>query len=225
MEKKEKENVSIYEAFKNAQKGFKPLLKDAVNPFYKSKYASLSAVLDSVMESLNDNGLSLKQSVEDGQMVTTVYNEVGESIISKRPFIIPKKVVELVKGQPELVDETDPQAIGKVESYARRYGLQLALGLSAEDDDVQSVSHLAATKPAESAKPSQQAKRATSTTKTTKTLEEIGRVEGVTVTEDDNLVAVSGKTFSLSADLRALGFAWDGKTKTWNKSKYQSQSA
>ena len=209
------ETKKIYEQFKIAQSEFKTVLKDAVNPFFKSKYASLSSVLEAVLEPLNKNGLSLSQSVEDGHMVTIIRNNDGEEIVSLSPFIIPKVIKEVGKGNFVLIDETDPQAIGKVETYARRYGLQLALGLTAEDDDGQ------VTKPQTPA-PSKTAsapKPQTPAPAGELTLDGIKNTEGVSFAETDTDYTVSGKTYGISAGLKSLGFAWSGKDKVWKKTK------
>jgi hypothetical protein len=214
----------IFSQLKKAQQEFKDLKKDAVNPFFKSKYASLSSVLDSVMEPLNKNGLSLTQTIKDNAIVTIIANEEGETIESSYPYVIPKKVVEVGKGNFVYENETDPQVLGKVTTYARRYGLQLALGLVAEDDDANSVS-----RPAQQTKPATQtaAKPATQTAAkpastpapaaSGKTLDDIKSVDGVVVTESEDSITVSGKTYSLSNDLKALGFIWVGTEKIWMK--------
>ena len=137
-------------------------------------------------------------------------------IISKSPFVIPKKVVEVGKGNFVLIDETDPQAIGKVETYARRYGLQLALGLTAEDDDGQVTAKPqtpAPNKTASAPKPQTPAPAGELT------LEGIKNTEGVNYVETDTDYTVSGKTYGISAGLKSLGFVWDGKGKVWKKAK------
>ena len=212
------ETKKIYEQFKIAQSEFKTVLKDAVNPFYKSKYASLSSVLEAVLEPLNKNGLSLSQSVEDGYMITIIRNNDGESIVSKSPFIIPKKVIEVGKGNFVLVDETDPQAIGKVETYARRYGLQLALSLTAEDDDGQVATAKAQT-PASAKTASAPKPQTPAPVGGELTLDGIKNTEGVNFAETDTDYTVSGKTYGISAGLKGLGFVWDGKDKVWKKTK------
>lgn len=225
------ETKKIFSQLRKAQMEFKDLKKDAVNPFFKSKYASLASVLDSVMEPLNKNGLSLTQSVIGNEIVTTVFNEDGESIKSSYPYVIPKKVVEVGKGNFVYEDETDPQALGKVTTYVRRYGLQLALGLVAEDDDANSVSRPQAAKPATATKPATTATQAAkpapqavakpasapAPAASGKSLEDIKQTEGVEITETEDSITVSGKTYSLSNDLKALGFAWVGSEKVWRK--------
>ena len=202
---------TIYSQFRKAQVEIKNPKKDSRNPFLDKPYESLLSVLEAVIEPLNKNGLSFSQSIEGGEIITTIYNESGEKIVSKRPFIIPNVVKEVGKGNFVLTPETDPQVIGKVETYSRRYGLKLALGLTAEDDDANSVS-----------RPQAQAKPAQQTTKPApaasgKTLDDIKNVEGVVITETEDGITVSGKTYSLSNDLKALGFVWVGVEKAWRK--------
>jgi hypothetical protein len=226
MEKK----VSIYEALVKARKGFKTVKKDAINPFFKKKYASLGAIIEAVEESLLENGLWFKFDEEpvdlskviatkDGSKVvintikTIIYNAEGDTIITPHSYV---------------VEELTSQGLGKASTYAQRYGLSAALGIVSEDDEdgntkkQQQSAQQPQAKPATSAKP---AETKPAQPVKSKTLKEIGNTEGVTVTEDDNIVTVSGKTFALANDLRSLGFSWDGQTKTWAKSKSQSQAA
>ncbi len=224
---------TIYSQFRKAQVEIKNPKKDSRNPFLDKPYESLLSVLEAVIEPLNKNGLSFSQSIEGGEIITTIYNESGEKIVSKRPFIIPNVIKEVGKGNFILTPETDPQVIGKVETYSRRYGLKLALGLTAEDDDANGVSRpqqtatkptATATKPAPA--PAAAAKPATTAAKPAtapapatsgKTLDDIKNVEGVVVTETEDGITVSGKTYSLSNDLKALGFIWVGTEKSWRK--------
>ena len=233
-EKKEESKKTIYAQFRAAQGEFLPVRKDAVNPFFNKKYASVSSILESVSDALSKAGLSLSQSVENGEIITILRNDEGETIVSKRPFVIPKVVKEVGKGNFVLADETDPQSIGKVETYARRYGLQLALGLTAEDDDAESAaSHQTKpayqpkpavkpapqqTKPVE-AKPAPQEQNPSPAKETTKemTLDDVKSIEGVVVSEEDGKTFVSGKTYGISQALKRLGFTWIPATKRWEK--------
>ena len=239
------EKKSIYELLINARRDFKPLKESAYNPFFKSRYADLKEVINSVKESLSANGLGFYQSadpISDTKEVIITTTDKNGTIKTETKIIGYSKITTTifsVSGEiitttyPLIVSDTaDPQKVGSAVTYAKRYGLTAALGIASEDDDAQSVSRPAAQ--TASAKPTQQAKPATSAkpaeTKPaqpvkSKTLEEIEKVEGVTVTEDDNIVTVAGKTFSLSNDLRALGFHWEGQTKTWFKQKTQAVAA
>ena len=244
MSEKNEKNVSIYESLINARREFKPLIETAKNPFFKSTYAPLAEVINSVKDALSNNNIGFFQSVDpigEKEIVNiTTTDKTGVVKTEQKVVSFSKITTTLFAGNgekietsyPLIIADTDPQKVGATVTYAKRYALTAALGIASEDDDAQSVSRPAAQ--TASAKPTQQAKPATSAkpaeTKPaqpvkSKTLKEIGNTEGVTVTEDDNIVTVAGKTFSLSNDLRALGFHWEGQTKTWFKQKTQAVAA
>ena len=237
-------NVSIYESLINARKEFKPLIETAKNPFFKSTYAPLAEVINSVKDALSNNNIGFFQSVDpigEKEIVNTTTTDKNGTVKTEQKVVSFSKITttlfagngeKIETSYPLIIADTDPQKVGATVTYAKRYALTAALGIASEDDDAQSVSRPAAQ--TASAKPTQQAKPATSAkpaeTKPvqpvkSKTLKEIGNTEGVTVTEDDNIVTVAGKTFSLSNDLRALGFHWEGQTKTWLKQKTQAVAA
>lgn len=97
----------------------------AINPFFKSKYAPLETVLNTVRPVLAKHGLSILQAPSgDGEHIivtTTLLHISGEWIES-----------------PELVlkaDKATAQGAGSAITYARRYALSAILGISSEDDD------------------------------------------------------------------------------------------
>lgn len=101
--------------------------KDAKNPFYKNKYASLSNIIEAVNKPLNDNGLSVVQMPCNEGLTTMLVHESGEWISST--------------SSTPVKDETDPQKLGSAITYARRYALGAILSLNIdEDDDGQSAS-------------------------------------------------------------------------------------
>lgn len=108
----------------------KPIRKDAQNPFFKSDYLTLSGILDAVRQPLAANGLALVQSMRVQEsttiLVTKLLHESGEEISSE--MIMP--VLQ------------DPQKLGSLITYYKRYQLQALLGISTadEDDDGNSVS-------------------------------------------------------------------------------------
>lgn len=114
-----------------AQKEMGVALKDSKNPFFKSKYADLNAVIDACVPVLNKHGISVLQPTThvvntiNGEMRsivrTTLLHEDGETMTSD---------TEIICSKPN-----DPQAMGSAISYARRYGLQAFVVLKAEDDD------------------------------------------------------------------------------------------
>tara|TARA_R110000824_G_scaffold202953_8_gene387225 strand:+ start:70 stop:504 length:435 start_codon:yes stop_codon:yes gene_type:complete len=99
--------------------------KGANNPFFKSKYASLEEVIETVRAEAGKVGLTFTQLVnfdEQHMFVTTiVMHESGEFLTGRTPILTK--------------DNTDPQKMGSGITYAKRYGLQSAFGLPSEDDD------------------------------------------------------------------------------------------
>jgi hypothetical protein len=115
----------IASALVKAQKAFGPALKTANNPHFRSKYADLSACVEAVIESLNDNGIYLMQPThecENGVMVETIFiHESGEQISAGKLHVPAAK--------------QDAQGYGSALTYARRYSLMAACGIAPEDDD------------------------------------------------------------------------------------------
>ena len=108
-------------ALVKAQALIKAASKDSNNPFFKSKYADLGAIVDAIKEPLNKNGISYLQVVGPEGVETILLHESGEFISGVTPVIV--------------VKQNDPQALGSAITYARRYGLQAIVGVVAELDD------------------------------------------------------------------------------------------
>lgn len=111
---------AIYEALVKAQAGFKSATFDSANPHFKSKYASLTSVMNAVRASLNANGLAITQNVDQGNVITTLVHISGESISNSVPLIVGKN---------------DMQGMGSALTYGRRYGLSALLGIVTDEDD------------------------------------------------------------------------------------------
>lgn len=96
--------------------------KDANNPFFKSKYASLSNILESIQIPLSESGLTFTQipTGEGGLTTMIMHGDSGE-------FIIGEYIMKTAKN--------DPQSIGSAITYQRRYALCAVLGLNIEEDD------------------------------------------------------------------------------------------
>lgn len=121
----------IATALVKAQKSFGPALKNRENGHLKQKYADLSACLDAVIDAFNANGIMLMQQThecQDGVIVETVFlHESGEQMSAGKLHVPATK--------------KDAQGYGSAMSYARRYSLMAACGISAEDDDGSKASH------------------------------------------------------------------------------------
>jgi len=114
-------------ALAKAQGVMEGATKDSSNPFFKSKYADLSAVWDACRKPLTDNGLCVVQTAdfipEHPDMVcieTTLCHSSGE-------WIQGRLAVKPIKA--------DPQSVGSCITYLRRYSLQSMVGIAPEDDD------------------------------------------------------------------------------------------
>jgi len=96
--------------------------KDATNPFFKSKYASLSNIQDAISNPLAESGLTYSQFPDGDHGLTTIimHGNSGEWIQSTYRM---KPVKD------------DPQGIGSSITYQKRYAIAGALALNIDDDD------------------------------------------------------------------------------------------
>jgi ERF superfamily len=126
----------IASALVKAQKAFGPALKSSTNPHFKSRYADLSACVEAVVDSLNENGIMLMQPTHEcdhGVTVETLFiHESGETFSAGRLHVPASK--------------QDPQGYGSALTYARRYSLMSACGIAPEDDDGNAASKKPASK-------------------------------------------------------------------------------
>lgn len=113
---------NIAGALVNFQATVSKVSKESKNPFFKSKYASLANILDTIQKPLSECGLAITQ-FPDGDALTTliVHAESGEWMESS--YVMP------------VAKQNDPQAMGSAMTYARRYALGSILNLNIDDDD------------------------------------------------------------------------------------------
>lgn len=98
-----------------------PIVKDATNPHFKSKFASLDNIISHIADPLEEANLSFVQ-LPDGDGLTTI--------------IMHGPSGEWIKATANLhLDKNTPQGQGSAITYMRRYALSAALGLATEDDD------------------------------------------------------------------------------------------
>lgn len=119
----------LAEALALAQSEITGAVKDSNNPFYKSKYADLSNVLDA-MKPCHKHGLSLIQMPLEGQdcvrLITTLAHSSGEwmqAVYSMKP------------------EKNNPQGIGSCLTYMRRYAAAAFVGIAQIDDDANEASN------------------------------------------------------------------------------------
>jgi len=109
----------------NVKKNLQPVVKGAANPFFRSNYADLNSILQTVEPLLLDNDLILLQHTKTNgqfQIVETTITHVKSGELIGSSMKVPEAI-------------TDPQKIGSAITYLRRYTLQSLLGLQTVDDD------------------------------------------------------------------------------------------
>ena len=116
--------AKLFAAIAKAQTKLKTIPKSGLNPHFRSKYATLDDILKVALPTFGAAGISITQwnsTTERGVKVLTVIgHEDGASISDS---------LELP------CDISKPQSFGSAFTYARRYALQSALGIAAEEDD------------------------------------------------------------------------------------------
>lgn len=108
-------------ALSSFQGEMKAVSFDAVNPYFKSRYATLSALVDAASPVLAKNGLSVSQLCTGDGAVTTMLIHKSGQYIGDTLKLTPTK--------------NDPQGLGSAITYARRYAYASILGLVSEADD------------------------------------------------------------------------------------------
>ena len=112
---------NVFTALTAAQGEMGPLVKGAVNPHFKSRYATLDDVVNAVRPPLNGNGICFHFETQAAEMVAVLTH--GESETSIRC------------GVPLLVSKNDIQAYKSATTYAKRIGLESVCGIAPQDDD------------------------------------------------------------------------------------------
>lgn len=133
--------ASLAKALVAAQKELKNPALDKSNPHFRSKFASLAGVRDTVTPILAKHGLTVLQLLcndEHGVACETVLtHESGEFISST--FSVP-------------VTKHDAQGVGSAATYARRYALMALCNVVGDEDDDGNAAAKAAPARPESAK-------------------------------------------------------------------------
>jgi len=115
---------NLFSALVKAQLEFAPIVKDKINPHYKSKYADLGSIMDAIRIPLLKNNL----------VITSFFNYEEEST-----YLV-TVLTHATSGESIEIDykvnlSGNEQAKGSVQTYARRYSICALLNLVADDDD------------------------------------------------------------------------------------------
>jgi hypothetical protein len=129
-------------ALNKAQSVMENAKKTSANPFFHSKYADLDEVWDTARKPLADNGLSIIQSIASGTEIFRMKTPTKEQPDKESNMIWLVVTTRLLHTSEQWFEdsvsmpvEADPQSLGKVTTYIRRYALMAMVGISPEDDD------------------------------------------------------------------------------------------
>lgn len=109
--------------------------KDARNPMYHNRYATLASIWEAAREPLTRNGLSVVQTPENSDfgvctLTTTLLHSSGEWLSST--ISVPVLTQVVARGEPPV---QTAQGYGSALTYARRYALAAIVGIAPDDDD------------------------------------------------------------------------------------------
>ncbi len=114
----------LWPAIIRAKKQMQAPVKDSTNPAFRNKYAGLPATLDAIEVAQAEDLVTLQELTSDaaGVLVSTLIVHSSGQFVRFDPLFIP-------------ANKHDAQGFGSAATYGRRYALQAAWNLAAEDDD------------------------------------------------------------------------------------------
>ena len=125
----------IASALSKCQAKIQGAIKNSTNPHFKSSYADLASIWDSIRIPLSESGLSIVQTLGDDHtadremvLTTTLLHDSGQWIASECRLLVGIK--------------KDMQALGSAITYARRYAIASMLGVPQLDDDGNMASNI-----------------------------------------------------------------------------------
>ena len=199
--------TQLAKAMLAVQKQLTPATKDATNPYTRSRYATLNAVMDVCKTALLDNGIWLTQ--------ITVPSEPGTiALLTKLTHAETGQYQASVTVLP--LQKPDCQGAGSAITYARRYALTAMLGIVTEDDDDGESAKLPPrpTRPMPSPQPQAQPQVQS---QDQLDLPQIAGVvyKNTTMADGRSYVIATGDTRPGKDRLHAAGFRWDAAQKQW----------
>jgi hypothetical protein len=139
----ENANAALFAAIAQAQGEVENATKSATNPHFKSRYADLAEVLNTVRPTFARHGLAIIQSVSSDQQLvtvaTTIAHKEGGFVTSSMSCTLPTSKI---------------QDLGSMVTYLRRYSVAAMTCISQEDDDGNTASQRPAKASTEPQKPS-----------------------------------------------------------------------
>lgn len=125
-----KATPELFAALAEAQAEVENATKGSNNPHFRSMYADLAEILNTVRPVFAAHGLCILQSTGfDGSTVsvTTAIAHKSGGVVTSTASCVPAK--------------TDAQGIGSATTYLRRYSLAAMTGVAQEDDDGNAAAH------------------------------------------------------------------------------------
>lgn len=136
-------------ALAKAQGEIENASKSSQNPHFKSRYADLAEVLNTVRPVFASHGLSVSQCPSYEQGIVSVETVLMHSSGQWMSSVISAPISKL-----------DAQSVGSAITYCRRYSLAAVAGIAQEDDDANSAVGHSPRQQAKQAKPAISAKQA-----------------------------------------------------------------
>ena len=199
--------TQLAKAMLQVQKELAPVTKDALNPYTRSKYATLNAIMEVCKPVLLSHGIWLTQ--------ITVPSEPGTvALLTKLTHAETGQYQAALTVLP--LQKMDSQSAGAALTYSRRYGLSALLGLVTEDDDDAESTKLPPrpTRPMPSPQPQAQPQVQSQDQL------DLPQIAGVTyrnttMADGRSYVIATGDTRPGKDRLHAAGFRWDAAQKQW----------
>jgi hypothetical protein len=212
-------------AMLKVQSKINPAVRDASNPFAKSRYATLNSVVAASREALLAHGVWVSQY--------PVPSEPGHlGLVTRLTHAPSGQWLSCLMVMP--LAKPDPQGFGSAMTYARRYSLASMVGLTTEDDDAEAACGRpmpprppdrapvgrAAQDPPEPIEPANGNSKDQSSSEDLALLSRLPRLDGVSyeaVTAHDGRLCVvaNGNTMSQRGHLKDGGFKWNPQRKIW----------
>ena len=207
--------TNLAKALLKAQEQMRPVTKDAVNPFLRNKYATLSAVLDVVRKPLLDNGVLLVQRCVESEPGTAAVE--SRLIHSSGEWIASTTTIPLPDADPGSKTNLG-QAVGAAISYARRYGLMAMLSLAAVDEDTDNEVRQPRFQPPQARQQEQPAPVSSGMEKAEypglPTFPNVSYEEALGE-NGQHIVIAKGATLVHKDALKRVGFRWSPERKAW----------
>lgn len=197
----------LAKAMLQVQKELAPVTKDALNPYTRSKYATLNAIMEVCKPVLLSHGIWLTQ--------ITVPSEPGTvALLTKLTHAETGQYQAALTVLP--LQKPDCQGAGSAITYARRYALTAMLGMVTEDDDDGEGAKL----PPRPTRPMPSPQSQTQPQAQSQEQSDLPQIAGVvykntTMADGRSYVIATGNTHPGKDRLHAAGFRWDAAQKQW----------